>query len=164
MRMGVKTKEKGAIKMKKVISLTLALVLVIAMTGCGQSKTLSADELANKLANEIRFESEMNVVDAEVFSTMYPIKSEDVVFQKTYISTGYTAEEISVVECSTIEAAGRVKKAFETRVAYQMQSFQNFMPDELTKLQNAVIEIQGKNVILCISNETDKAKKILISK
>lgn len=147
--------------MKKGLSFFAILILIVSLSACGKTKEYTADELADKLKSEITFTSEMNEADEETFSTLYPIKKEDLSEEKTYISTGYTAEEISVVKCSSMEAAARVKQAFEMRVSDQTAAFQNFMPQELTKLQKAVIKIHNNYVILCISDDSEKANKIL---
>ena len=54
-----------------------------------------------------------------------------------------------------------MKKAFETRVADQKESFQSYNANEVPKLDDAVIISGGKYVVLVVSGDSAKAKEII---
>lgn len=154
--------------MKRRIALFIAIMLICAgCAGCGgkgsskKEYTIDVSELSSELKNGIAFEDELNECRDAIFFKKYTIDTEDVVKQSTYFSTNATTEEISIVECTDSKAAERVKAAFDSRVSEQKSVFESYAPDEIARLDGAVVMTLGKYAILCVTAEPDKAQEII---
>lgn len=146
----------------KAVIISALICIMVSITGCAKKAiVINVSGLAERLYNEIDFKSSMNEADDDMFFMTYGIKKEQIVAQKTYLSEGGTAEEISVVECSDSVEAVKVRNAFESRVSNQINSYKDYIPEELEKLNSPVIRVKGKYVVLCISDNNDKANSII---
>ncbi len=153
--------------MKKITLSLLAFSLcsLLLFAGCSkqesETKDISVSDLAKELSEQISFEDKMSPVDKEAVSYLYQFEDGVISEQAVYESTGATAEEIAVFKASSAQKAETVKKAIDARIASQKQGFENYVPKELTKLENPVIEVKGSYVVLCVSNDNKKAEEII---
>lgn len=149
--------------MRKSAIILLACMAVLLFAGCSSTETTweNIDETAQALLQSGEFEDELTAAEESVALDYYGIdqsKVENCVF---YVGTGATAEEIAIFEATDQEAAKELVELAKKRVEEQTESFRSYNPDELTKLENAVIETRGTKVAVCISGDSDKAKEIL---
>ncbi|HIV03393.1 MAG TPA: DUF4358 domain-containing protein [Candidatus Aphodoplasma excrementigallinarum] len=141
--------------------LSTALLLICLLTGCGgnQAPLPDAETLANRLLTEQAFTDELVQLAPEVALALYQIDASDVAASAVYTGTGATAEEVAVFEAVDAEAAGRIRAAAEARVADQKQSFENYIPTEIPKLQQAVVASRDTIVVLCVPAESDETAR-----
>ena len=59
------------------------------------------------------------------------------------------------------EEAKKAEQVLKDRVSEQIESFTDYVPAELTKLNAAVIKVSGKYAVLSVSDDPEKAKKII---
>lgn len=148
--------------MKKI---SVLLITMILLTGCGKQETVSkqwnVDQIANQLYTEIAYEDTLTKVDDAMLEILYEINPDDVKQQMVYCSGAVTAEEIAVFEMNSEDAAKEAEKKLEQRVKDQIEGFQDYLPKEVVKLDKAIIKRQGNMVVLSISNDSEQAKKIL---
>ena len=144
----------------------MAAVFVMAMAllaGCKsqEKENVNLDELGEKLFTEITYEDTMEPVGEDALYRVYEVDPEDVVKAVAYQSTGFTAEEIALWECKDADSAQRVYEAMEERVAQQKESFTDYNPNEIPKLENPVLIKSGNYVFLCLSNDNAKAEELI---
>lgn len=146
---------------KKSLMITLVGTFVIAsFTGCkkAENKEIDIKVVSDKLLNEITYEDELSEVEYDLVYTMDDIKVNNSI---VYVGSGATAEEIAVIECESKEEAKKALAVLNERVEEQKESFKDYVPKELEKLDDAVVMQKGNSVILSISNESQKAKDII---
>ena len=81
---------------------------------------------------------------------------------KVYVSSsGGTAEEIDCFEAKDADSAKAIADTLTARVESQKKVFENYVPEEMTKLNDPVLVTNGNYVYLCLSNDNDKAKEII---
>lgn len=49
----------------------------------------------------------------------------------------------------------------DQRIADLKEGFENYVPGEMTKLNNPVVEVKGKYVLLCICDKPDEARTVI---
>lgn len=148
-------------KVTIVTSIILSLTMVVAMLGCGSSKAMNVSELADRLRNEITYQDDISKVDLDTAAMFFNLSDIDIKEAVIYESSGWTAEEIAVFECASSADADKAKAMLETRVEEQKTNYVDYVPEEMDKLNVAVIVESGNFVILSVSNEADKAKSII---
>lgn len=141
--------------------LSTALLLICLLAGCGGNPAPlpDAETLANRLLTEQAFTDELEQLAPEVALSLYQIDGGDVAASVVYTGTGATAEEVAVFEAVDADAAGRIRTAVEARVADQKQSFENYIPTEIPKLQQAVVAGRDTVVVLCVPAESDETAR-----
>lgn len=148
---------------KKLIFICFISITFLSMTSCNQEKIKDIDvkELGKSLLSNITYEDELTEIDQDIANTIYDFTDIHILNSVFYIGSGATAEEIVVLKCENAEQATKAKEKLETRITEQKESFQNYVPEELKKLDKSVLIIKGSYTILSISNTDTKAKEII---
>jgi len=149
--------------MKKLLKTLIVTVMASALlAGCGGKEvSFNVSDLGNDLLTGITYQDELGMMDTQMASMFINLSDVNVVNGAVYEGSGATAEEIVVLECATDEDATKAKAALEERVSEQKDSFTDYVPEELTKLNDSVIVVTGKYAILSVSNDSATAKSII---
>lgn len=158
--------------MKKIGLIVVILVMAGAIfSGCGQKAEPSASENANikvdsqKMADYIiektEFADFMSPVDFKIFLSLYNLDESIVKDASMYASTGATAEEVVVITSYDQKGLDNIQKACEERVEAQKQAFENYVPEELTKLETPVMKRVGDAFVLVICNDNSKEEDLI---
>ena len=142
--------------------LTLLMILLVA-AGCSTTAAVSldVDKTAGRLSTEIVFQDQLTHQDKDASLKLYDLTAEDVEAVSLYVGTGATAEEVSVWQGKNETAAKAIEQAVNTRIENQKESYVDYQPQEMPKLENPVVVVKGNYVALCISGNNEKAKEII---
>lgn len=150
---------------KRSFILLAALFSLLLAAGCsGKDKKAewNLTEVTDRLRNEIEYTDSLDTMDSSLMGYLFSdIDPADVSEQIIYISTGSTAEEIAAFKAVDEAAAGRIEEGLRLRVESQTESFTDYVPEEVKRLEDAVIARNGLSVVLSVSGDPDTAKKIL---
>ena len=72
----------------------------------------------------------------------------------------YTVDGLCTANVEVLER-GVALPAKERRIADLKEGFENYVPGEMTKLNNPVVEVKGKYVLLCICDKPDEARTVI---
>lgn len=148
----------------------LALAVMGAVTGCGSKNDNEAEaqveidvqKAADDILSNGSFKDKLAVVDKTIALTrLYSLDETQVKSSAFYTNSNATAEEIAVIETNSQDYVDTVKSAFETRIASQKAACKDYLPDEMPKLESAVIYSNGNYVILCVSEDNAAAKELI---
>lgn len=169
--------------MKKKLVFIAALATVCAVfTGCGgkansasnsdlsvTSDSTSADDNAEsvsysdktaKLMDEVEFPKGMVEMSADNLK-MYGIDVSDTVNYSGYLcASGAMPDEFGIFEAVDADAADRIKTALESRIESQRKTYTDYTPDEVYKLDDSFVEVNGNVVCYAICADNSKAKEI----
>lgn len=121
---------------------------------------IDTEGLGKTLLKEISFKDNMGAIDDEVALLQYNITKDQVEDVVMYLSTGASAEEIAIFKVKD-DSIKQVQSAVEKRVEEKKISFKDYNPNELPKLENPTMYTKGNYVVLCISDEDEKSRKII---
>ena len=154
--------------MKKKIAAIMFLIMLGTLAGCSKEKkedrVIDVHTMAQSLLNDITYEDQLTKVEGNMFQMIYGISQEDIEEYEAYVSTGATAEEIAVIKAKDEATAESMEEKLTERVEAQKNSFANYIPKEVEKLEEAVVYQEGVYVVLSISNDDEKAEKIISGK
>lgn len=71
-----------------------------------------------------------------------------------YASSAY-ADEITVLYAEDKDDVDTIVKHLEDRISNRIQDFNGYKPEEVAKLENAVIKTSGNYIIMAVSDEAD---------
>lgn len=169
---------------RKIIAVIAALALSLtALASCGDSSSMTPEmkgyeagankdekprkaiENAEKLYNSLTWKDELNYVEEDLIekraNQFYGITKDMYTSGLIYFGSGATAEEIACFDAVDADAAEKIKKGFEKRVADQKKAFENYVPGELVKLDAAIVKVDGLCVYLCITDDSAKAAELI---
>lgn len=153
---------------KKIVIIGIILIIIIigvcikfVFSDTNIEITLDMPKLAEELINAQIFEDQLNEVDKESIIKKYNLNAEKIKNVDAYVGTGATAEEILIMELLDKKDISETKKIMETQIEERKLDFQDYLPKEVFKLENYILESKGNYIVLCISNDSDKAKEII---
>lgn len=123
-----------------------------------QATIADAKSLADELLANVTFDDELADIDIDTAKFLYQIDT--CVDAFVYISSGATAEEIAVFAFADSQSAKEALPIAEKRIADQKEGFASYVPEEVQRLDNAVVAQCGNYVVVCVS-EGDAAEKII---
>ncbi len=144
-------------------AIVMAVSLITVLAGCSKEADVDVNALAEALRTEITYKDDIAQVDIETAKMFISFGDADITEAVLYEGTGGTAEEIIVVKCGSAAGAESVEKVLNSRVAEQKESFADYVPAELEKLNAAVVVRSGNCAVLSVSDEPDKARDIIKS-
>ena len=178
-------KRTGKIKMLAALSV-LTLTASAVLYGCGgsgdakktstmassaaassakssQTAVVDVTKVADRLLNEIKYDDKLAEAEKESLDVIYPgLPKDKIKAMKIYVSSsGGTSEEIAAFEANDEETAKEIETKLNERVETQKTSFKNYVPEELKRLENALVIRKGNYVYLSVSGDPDKAKSII---
>ncbi|MGN0164604.1 MAG: DUF4358 domain-containing protein [Lachnospiraceae bacterium] len=124
-------------------------------------RDFEVSDLANALKEGIAFEDELIEGRDIVFEKRYGFEEGDYVSQSSFFSTMATTEEIVVVKCNSNADAIKIEETFKTKLEEQKEVFADYAPDEVKRLENAVVTVLDCYAVLCVSSEPEKAEEII---
>lgn len=151
--------------MKRLVLVIFSCLVMISVIGCSSSKDkfINNEEIAKDLLSSISFKEELSKVDDDTAYRLYDIDKDDIESECTYIGSGATAEEVSVWMVKDDSSINKIKEKVHKRVEEQKKGYKDYKPEEVPKLENAVITTKYNYIVLCISEDNSKAKEIINS-
>lgn len=142
-------------KMRKGLSLFCAAVLCLTLAACGGGKAAPAPfdpESDAKALMETQgvFSGALTEIEQEVACALYGMDESSVTASAVYGSTS-TAEELAIFTFSDETSAQTAGELLGYRVEDRRDELENYLPNELPKLDKAVIEIRGASALLVIA-------------
>lgn len=116
----------------------------------------NAGIIGGEILSKPFFKDNLSRVSDALIVSSYNIDGDYVRSAALFMSGGSTAEEVAVFETDSLKNADKLKKLIKKRVENKKKDFENYLPQEMPKLNNPLIVQKGKVVVLVISDKADK--------
>ncbi len=128
----------------------------------GEAEDIDVQVVADGILQGGDFKDNLASVDTTLALTrLYNLDAGQVAASAFYTNSNATAEEIAVIKTASADYVDTVKAAYENRISDQKEACKDYLPDEMTKLDAAVIYTNGNYVVLCVSNDSAKAEQVI---
>ena len=145
--------------MKKLVYIVLAFCLLF-ITACGEeAKQIDFDNLESNLLNSNAFSDELTLTDNSIGCYLYGLEETDAESMSYYFSSGATAEELVVFKAKDTDGVKKLQDAIKARIEYQITAFESYVPEEVPKLDGAVILTSGLTVAMYVAADYEAAKE-----
>jgi len=139
----------------------------LLLAGCaGRQKNdidISPAQAAQAIAEGVEFTDTLILAEGDVANGYY-LLDDTVTDYAVYISgSGATAQEVAVLKVADAADAGHAEEIVRDRLERLKTMFENYRPDEMAKLQSAVVEVRGNVVYFVCSDDSAKAVEIIDS-
>lgn len=136
----------------------MTLLMLLALCACGQ-KSVELDTTA--LAEDLKALCDENLyqLDGDTASTLYGgVTAEEMV---VWSGGGVLADEVAVFRAADDASAETLLQAAQQRIADQQTAYAAYAPDEVSKLDSALVEQHGVYVVVCVSPDSEQARTIV---
>ena len=149
--------------MKRTLSLLLSLMLLSTLCACGGSSPadFAPGDLAAELLDSDCFTDLLSEMDTDVALELYGIDKAEVESCAVYLGTGATAEEIAVFKAKDADGVKTIAEALNARVASQITAYENYVPAEVPKLKDAIVESSGVYAVYVTASDVKGAGAII---
>ena len=152
--------------MKKLLSLTLALALVLGLTACGGKKENYKTGDVQAMVKAGAFSEELEELDGDTAFALYGLEDvglerEDLKDCAVLRSAGATCEEAAVLVLSDNQKAKSAGKALFAYIDQQIAANEDYRPAEIPKLKGVYINTWGNTVLMVVASDMDAAKTAL---
>lgn len=143
-----------------------ALVLCLTLTACGGKDSGTAGgydpaAAAQALLDSGAFTDTLESTDKDTAAMLYGVESDSITDCACYTSLSAGAEEIAVLTMKDADSAKAAMAGLEARVADQKAVLESYQPDEVSKLDKAILTQSGNTVVLVVAADADKAQAAL---
>ena len=156
---------------KRLLGALLLLTMAVSLIACGNGgtgdtgssednkKEVNAEDLAQALATQITYTGKMEQMDAD--DIQWYIDLEEGVTGIVYEVAGVSSEQVAVFTVPSKDAADKTIASLEEILADQKDQNAAYDSKVASRIENAVLEHKGNYVILCVSDDSAKAKQII---
>lgn len=146
--------------MKRIV-LTL-LSLCLTLSACGQPAEAVKDPYdgddVTTLLNAGLFSETPEELDDDIACELLGVDPALVSDCQVYLPTSTNAEALALLVLSSAEDVQAVKSACETWIADQIESYQDYAPAHVPKLEGAVVSVRENTVLLVVGSDPAAAK------
>lgn len=146
-------------KKTKLFLAGMAAMTLLAGCGTGKSQNVDVEALEKSLLNDIVYEDTLSKLSDEDISNYIDIP--EGVTGVMYMGSGATAESVAVFTAPDKATADILEDNIEMYLRDQESAFEDYKPEEAKRIDNAVLEQEGKYVVLCVSGDSSKAEALI---
>ncbi len=151
--------------MKKILLLILSLALLLSLSACGgekeSSKELDAAALCESLLKSSAFSVSLEELPATKASAFYNVEKDSMAEAMLYHASGTSKEQIVLIKATDETAAGTMVGVLQSLVNEWIEADRDYAPEEVPKLEKAVLRQSGCWVVLVVANDPDAAAKLV---
>ena len=149
--------------MKKLLAILLSVSMLFV--ACGKSdkqkeSITELDALTKEIASLDAFDDKISPLEKDSAILVFGLDEEDIKDISCYMNTSATPEMIVAIAVNG--DIDDVKADLEEYFESERDSFADYVPEEVVKVQNAILEQKDGNIIVaCISRDSEQVKNIL---
>ncbi len=133
-------------------------VFTLLLTGCGAKKELpSVEDMTDTLQEQVTFTDEMIRKEKDETILFYNIDNELVADAAALVGSGATAEMLAVWQAQDEQSAETIAQTMQDFNDNWKEGYSDYKPEEVFKLETAIVRQQGTCVIYAVTAENDAA-------
>ncbi len=116
---------------------------------------------ANELLATVGFKDTLAKVNDSVTGRIFELGEGEALAGIVYTGGGGTAEEFAAFEADSPEKAEELAMKLRKRVEKRKGDFEGYKPEEMQKLNNALVTVKGNCAVMCVSDNNDAAQSAI---
>lgn len=122
---------------------------------------VSPAEITGKIMDALTFEDEMMEISSDIIERQYDVDMSTVASASVYVvSSGALADEVAVFRANSETDVAAIQAALEARVQTVMDRFVDYLPDEVPKIEGAIVKTDGLYALMVIHDDAAEAETI----
>ena len=148
--------------MKKLMALMLALVMVLLVcAGCGEKDKdliIEPEAVASELVDGLNWDSEMVAYDEGDLRYYFDVADDATI--AGYCASTSTTEMVVAAQCADEAAAQALESSMKQYLSDLKMEADRYQPEEVARVDKAVISRNGCAVVLCVSGDDRAADTV----
>ena len=148
--------------MKKLLCAFFCTALLL-LTSCGgdSQKTMDMTAFSESVLSSVEYDDELISLSDKVAGNYYDLEIDGLEGYVIFVSsTSATTNELAVFHCADSSALEATKSAVEARMKDQREAYENYIPDELLRLDNALVKTSGNYLLFSVSDDNETVEKL----
>lgn len=145
--------------MKQIYAYIILAALLFSACAREDNVSIDPDALALELTTSVSFTDTLEELDEAAMRTTYQL--DDSISGSAYAGTGATSEEVAVLKATDSKTASTLLSQMQQRLDDRAQSYASYLPDEVYKIEHALLVQKGQYVILCVTDDVQTAQTVL---
>ena len=138
------------------VIITLIIGFAIWINRNDRNVQIDINVLGERILESGAFSDELVKIDSEIAMNSYGFTKDEISEIISFQGSGATSEEIIILQVNDKSNLNSVKEKINTRLTERKEAFQDYLPDEVFKIDNHILEVKGKYLIMCISNNSNE--------
>ncbi len=147
----------------KLTALLLTLCMVLPLAACGGGETNSAkakpEDVFNALLNKVTYDSKLNDYSDSASTTYMGLPEGATVTM--YVGNALYADELTWIKLAQSSDMETAMYVVDKHLDELNDQYLSYHPDEVPKIESALIWKGDTDIILCITNDYDNAKALM---
>lgn len=139
-----------------IVVIALIIGLVVWINRENANIQIDINALGERILESGAFSDELAKIDSEITMNSYGFTSDEISELLSFEGSGATSEEIVILKVNDKSNLNSVKEKINTRLAERKEAFEDYLPEEVFKIDNHILEVKGNYVIMCISNNSNE--------
>lgn len=152
-------------KEMKICLIILLIIIIVAVIIFLQKNEvniqINIEGLAEEIAKSSAFEDQLEKVDSEMTMQDYNFSTDEVAQLVSYQGSGASSEEIVILQVKEKSNINSVKDKINTRLAERKEAFESYLPEEVGKIDNSILRVEGNYIILCVAKEANTVNNVI---
>lgn len=146
-------------RMIRMTAILLAALILLSVAGCAApAAEIDGPAVLQSLLRQVRFDTELSAVkNPELYFPELPEGTSTAL----YTGSGYYADELALLTLADERDGQQAMKIVEEHIGELCSQFQNYVPEEVPKIDHAVISQYGRYIFVCVTNDYAAAARIL---
>lgn len=153
---------------KKKIVIALAVILIIIIVAVilflqknKENIQINIEGLAEEITKSNAFEDQLEKIDSEMTMQDYNFSTDEVAQLVSYQGSGASSEEIVILQVKEKSNINSVKDKINTRLAERKEAFESYLPEEVGKIDNSILRVEGNYIILCVAKDANTVNNVI---
>lgn len=148
---------------KMAVVIMVSMILLCSCSGASESAaSLNMSGLADTVSAKLSETDDMVKLSDEKASDFYDLSFDGLSEYTIYVSgSRATANELCIMILKDEDSVANAKASIEKRIDEQKASYENYIPAEYDKIQNAVIKTEGNYIVMAVGIDSDSLEKMI---
>ena len=152
-------------KEMKICLIILLIIIIVAVIIFLQKNEvniqINIEGLAEEIAKCSAFEDQLEKVDSEMTMQDYNFSTDEVAQLVSYQGSGASSEEIVILQVKEKSNINSVKDKINRRLAERKEAFESYLPEEVGKIDNSILRVEGNYIILCVAKDANTVNNVI---
>lgn len=141
----------------KYMKIFTVLTTIFLLMSCGKKSEIINSELSREITDNVEFSEQLTQVDTINAQKRYMLSSKDYSEITAFVGTASVCDEFVIVKTTDTEG---ITEDLRSYIDSKKESYKTYRPNEVYKLDNAIIEQYEDAVVMIITADSDNAIRV----
>ena len=141
----------------KYMKIFAVLTTIFLLMSCGKKSEIINSELSREITDNVEFSEQLTQIDTINAQKRYMLSSKDYSEITAFVGTASVCDEFVIVKTSNTEG---IIEDLRSYIDSKKESYKTYRPNEVYKLDNAIIEQYEDAVVMIITADSDDAIRV----